>query len=70
MGFCVMPFSPHIRYAAHTFPFSSCQKSTGTCITYYTTPFEHYLYLSMFALAVPSFLIFWGMGVRESIRRI
>ncbi len=70
LAFVFIHFSPRIQDAAHTFPFSSCQKSTGICTTYYITPFEHFLYLTMFVLAVPSFLTFWVLGVIESVRRI
>ncbi len=67
MAFIFIDFSPRIQDAAHTIPFSSCQKSTGTCTIYYITPFEHFLYVSMFVLAVPSFLIFWVFAFIESI---
>ena len=70
LGFGLFPFSPRIRDAAHTIPFSSCQKSTGICITYYITPFEHCLYISILILALFSFLIFWVTGFIESIRWI
>lgn len=66
--FVFVRFSPMIRDTAHVIPFSFCQKSTGTCTTYYITPFEHLLYQSMFVLAVPSFLIFWVLGAVASIR--
>jgi hypothetical protein len=68
LAFAFITFSPRIQDAAHTIPFSSCQKITGICKIYYITPFEHLLYLGMFTLAIPSFLIFWVVGFIESIR--
>ncbi len=61
-------FLPLTRDTIHTIPFGSCQKTTGICKTYYLTPFEHFLYLSVLTLAILSFLILWIVGVVEMLR--